>query len=476
MSAESVDVSPHSVVNVDTVVNSARVSKTAIAVIILCGCIMLLDGYDFGIVSNASPLMIKEWNVNTAQFGIVFSVATFGWMIGAIVFGGISDRIGRKKTLIIGAAIFTVGTLFVMFTHSVDQISIVRFISGIGVGGAVPVAMVLTSEFSPEKSRAKFVTIMFSGFVIGQTLGAYIAAAMMPVFGWRSLFLLGFIVPAIIIVVIAFFLPESARWLVLHEQGGKNRPALEKICKRIDPSLQIDANTEFVAVVEKKDKGHLKDLFEGRFKYVTPLLWLWYLCSSLGLFFIQSWLPQILVLKGLTAAHASAMVGTAGLFGIAGTILVGFYLDKAGFKWGFLWPLVAIVCIVCIGGVSATAMVLFWICANGLFMNGGHSILTAFVPNVYPVKIRAQGSGVANAIARIGSIIGPYIGGVLIAMGMPMNHLFYLIAIPFVLAAGLAAFQGRQYDNYFAPLYRGQLADTSATDDKVVASVQTPAA
>ena len=274
-------------INVGSLLDNAKVGRVSLTVLILCFCVMLMDGYDYGIISNASPLIMKEWSITSAMFGPVFSVATFGWMIGAIIFGALSDRHGRKITLIAGALIFTSLTLCVYFSHTIAQLLILRFITGIGVGGAVPVAMVLTSEYSPGKSRAKFITIMFSGFVVGITMASYIAAAVMPAYGWRSLFMIGFFVPLPAILCLAAFLPESARWLALNGKTEKDRQSLIRIIAKVDPSLRIDADTKLVATAaQKKERQSPRELFSGRLAWCTPLLWIYYLTSSLALFFI----------------------------------------------------------------------------------------------------------------------------------------------------------------------------------------------
>jgi len=419
---------------------------------------MLMDGFDYGIMSNAAPLIMKEWQITSAMFGPVFSVATFGWMIGAILFGAVSDRFGRKKTLIAGAIIFTVLTALVYFSSTLTHLLIIRFFIGVGVGGAVPVAMVLTSEYSPSASRAKSITIMFSGFVVGMTLGSYAAAAVMSVHGWRPLFLIGFFIPLPAIGLLILALPESARWLALNGKTQAQRQSLIRIIRQVDPRIVVDDNTVLLASAEtRREKISAKVLFAGRLAWCTPLLWLYYLTSSLALFFIVNWSPQLLVLKGLTVAEASSLVGTSGLFGIAGTILIGLWLDKTGFRWGFLWPLLTIGFTALIGG-AAGSMLLVWLCINNFFMNGGHSILTALVPVIYPYKVRAQGAGIANAVARTGSIIGPIIGGLLISTGIEMTRLFYLASLPFIVCAILCFVLGFQYDTHFRPLYSGAIA------------------
>ena len=449
-------------INVGSLLDNAKVGTVSLTVVALCFCVMLMDGFDYGIISNAAPLIMKEWQISSAMFGPVFSIATFGWMIGAIIFGAISDRFGRKKTLIACAILFTALTVLIYFSQTLLQLLVIRFFIGFGVGGAVPVAMVLTSEYSPGTSRAKSITVMFSGFVVGMTLGSYAAAEVMPVHGWRFLFLVGFFVPLPAIALLVTSLPESARWLAMNGKTREDRQALARVVARVDPSLVIDDNTKFVAAAAgPPQKQSPKELFSGRLSWCTPLLWLYYLTSSLALFFIVNWSPQLLVLKGLTAAQASSMVGTSGLFGIAGTILIGVWLDRTGFRWGFFWPLLTIGCTALIGGAGG-GMLLVWLSINNFFMNGGHSILTALVPSLYPYKIRAQGSGVANAVARAGSMIGPIIGGFLISTGMAMTRLFCLAALPFVFCAAFCFALGWQYDRHFKMLYAGESGGSAA--------------
>jgi AAHS family 4-hydroxybenzoate transporter-like MFS transporter len=219
--------------------------------------------------------------------------------------------------------------------------------------------------------------------------------------------------------------------------------------------LVIDENTRFAAASQtsnKQEKNSLKQLFEGKLAWATPMLWAFYVFSSLALFFIGNWMPQVLVIKGFTAGEASAMVGTSGIFGIAGTILIGLWLDKFGMRSGAVWPLITVACTALIGG-STGAIMAVWICMNAFFMNGGHTILTVMCPVLYPYNIRARGTGLANAAGRVGSIIGPIAGGVMISIGLPMTTLFYFAAAPFVLATIFAWFLGRAYDSHFKPLY-----------------------
>ena len=446
-----------SAINVSEIFDNSKLNKLSLLVLVICFVFMLVDGYDYGIISNAAPLIMNEWDIDEALFGPVFSVAPFGWLLGAIICGFLSDKMGRKRTLAAGGILFAVSTLAIFFSHTIAELLVWRFVIGFGAGGVVPVSMVLTSEYSSAKSRAKFITIMFSGFVIGSTMGSFIAAGMMPAFGWRSIFLLGAFLPIPAILLVLFALPESARWLVVNMKTPKQRALLVKQMKMIRPDLEIDDKTSFLANIRKKNPERYSPqmLFKGKLAWVTPMIWIFYASSSLAVFFIGNWMPRLLTLKGYEAGQASAMVGASGIFGIAGTILIGLWLDRFGMRWGAVWPLITIGCTALIGG-STGAVMMTWICMNAFFMNGGHTVLTVIVPVIYPYSVRAQGTGLANAAGRAGSIIGPIIGGVLISAGVPMTTLFYFVALPFVLNTFFTWILGREYDFHFKHINEGR--------------------
>ena len=178
-----------SVIDVGKIIDDSRLNRVSLSVILLCGLIMIMDGYDYSIITVAGPLIRAEWGVGTEPFGVVFSAAFFGYLFGAIICGALSDRIGRKKTLILGSLIFTVGTLLVYFSYSVQSLIAIRIFTGFGIGGAVPCAITLTSEYSPLKGRGKYVSIMYSGFLIGIVLGSFVAGLMLESIGWRPIFL-----------------------------------------------------------------------------------------------------------------------------------------------------------------------------------------------------------------------------------------------------------------------------------------------
>jgi MFS transporter, AAHS family, 4-hydroxybenzoate transporter len=450
------DAEKPSTVDVGKLIDNSKLNRVSLSVIFLCGLIMLMDGFDYTIITVAAPLIMKEWNVNTASFGWVFSAAFFGYLLGAIIFGALSDKIGRKRTLIIASCFFTVGTLLVYSSHSLQSLIPIRVFTGIGIGGAVPCAITLTSEYSPLKGRGKYVSIMYSGFLAGIVLGGYLAGYMLARLGWRPLFLVGFFAPVIAIVLLGLKLPESARWLSAQKQTEKQRVTLVGLVKKIQPDIQTEVNTEFVSGGISKEQQSIKELFTGRLAWVTPTVWSYYLVSSIAVFFIGSWSPQLLVIKGFTASAAAYITGSSGILIAVGCLLSGFYFDKAGFRWGAILHVIAAGCVIFMGGLEPIGFVIL-LFASGFFINSAHMDVTILAPIVYPSSCRNKGAGAAIAVGRIGAMIGPSIGGILLATQLPMERLLALVAIPLVIAAVLCYIAGRQYDFHFSPLYAGKI-------------------
>jgi MFS transporter, AAHS family, 4-hydroxybenzoate transporter len=456
MSGNNGAVDTLSTIDVGQVIDESRLNSVSVSVILLCGLIMLMDGYDYTIITVAAPVIMKEWNVGTASFGMVFSAAFLGYLFGAIIFGTLSDRIGRKNTLVLSSCVFSVGTLLVYFSNSPQSLIPIRIFTGFGIGGAVPCAITLTSEYSPLKGRGKYVSIMYSGFLIGIVLGGYLAGLMLARLGWRLLFVVGFIAPVLAIILVWLKLPESARWLSARHTNKKQKALLVETVRRIRPGIAVDAATEFVSAGASRDRASARELFAGRLAWVTPTVWAYYLISSIAVFFIGNWSPQLLVIKGFSPSTAAYITGTGNILVAAGCLLSGFYYDKVGFRWGSILHVIAAVCVFFLGGLAPTGFVIL-LFACGFFINSAHMDVTILAPIVYPSSCRNRGAGTAIAVARIGAMIGPSIGGILLATQLPMERLLAFVSIPLMIAAVLCYIAGSQYDFYFGPLYAGKI-------------------
>ncbi len=413
-------------------------------------CVMLFDGFDIAAITYTAPDMMKQWQISPKMFGVIFSAAIFGIMIGSFVFGYIGDKIGRKKTLFISTAWFSLFTLATVFAFSYESLLLLRFIAGVGLGGAVPQAIVLVSEYAPKGSGVKWVTVMFTGFSIGATLGGILAAWLLPLFGWKSMFIVGGVIPLVVSVISYYLLPESIRFLSL--QKGR-RAELIKIIGQLQPGLRIEPNAEFTMLDEKKDKKQpgmfsLRMLFSGILGIATPIIWLFYIINSLAVFFLKSWFPVLFVAAGFTAAQASLTTAWFSFGGLIGGLLVGWVMDKYGMRAGTAFPLLGTLVTGILGyvsGMTLTVLVFF----VGFFVVGTQYILTACTPLFYPTAIRTNADGIAIGIAKIGSIAGPVAGGILIGMNMPVGQLFVLVALPVAVSAVLCFILTTIYQRYY---------------------------
>ncbi len=444
-------------IDVGKLIDDSTLNRVSISVILLCGLIMIMDGYTYTIITLAAPVIMTEWHVGTGIFGWVFSAAFFGYLFGATIIGSVSDRIGRKKALILGACFFSVGTLLVCFSHSLWSLIPMRVFAGIGIGGAVPCAITLTSEYSPLKGRGKYVSVMYSGFLIGIVLGGFIAGFMLRHVGWRPLFLLGFIAPIAAIIILAYKLPESARWLSVRSKTHKQKEALVQLVRKIQPGIEIGSDSQFVSAGSNKARASIQDLFAGRLVWVTPIVWAYYLISSIAVFFIGSWAPHLLTVKGSTPSTAAFITSASGVLVAIGCLLSGFYFDRIGFRWGAVLYIISTACVVFMGGLGSMGFIIL-LFASAFFINSGHMDVTILAPIVYPPNCRNQGAGFAIAVGRIGAMAGPSLGGWLLATQLQLRTMLALLSIPLLISAGLCYIAGRQYDFHFAPLYSGKLS------------------
>src|SRR6266849_5770876 len=235
--------SPVDVISVAEFIDQQPVGGFQIRLLLTCAAVLFLDGFDTQAIGFVAPALAKEWGLSKAALGPVFSAGLFGLMIGALVFGPLADRVGRKNIIILSTLAFGIGALITAAVQDVTALLIVRFLTGLGLGGAMPNAIAMTSEFNPQRRRATMVMIMFCGFSVGAALGGMLAAGLIPRFGWRSVFVVGGVAPLIMVPILALRLPESVRFLALHG----NAPArVAELLGRISPRTAFASDARFV--------------------------------------------------------------------------------------------------------------------------------------------------------------------------------------------------------------------------------------
>ena len=418
-------------------IDTQPVGRFQIRLLLACAAVLFIDGFDTQAIGYVAPAVARDWKLARGALGPVFGAGLFGLMIGALLFGPIADRIGRRRIIILCTAAFGFGTLATIFASDVSSLLAIRFLTGLGLGGAMPNAVALTSEFSPLRRRATMVMAMFCGFSIGAAIGGLLAAVLIPAFGWRSVFVVGGAVPLLVVPLLVLRLPESIRFLALNGQANDTVAAL---LARIAPSVQHRPGTRFVAQEVKLPGIPVVHLLSGGRAWATLALWVMFFMSLLDLHLLSNWLPTVLNDLGASISAAAAIGSMLQIGGVVGAFALGQFIDRFSFRALAFTYFVAAIAVAAIGfsGHSIPLATLVIFCA-GLCVIGGQNGANALSATFYPTAIRSTGVGWALGVGRVGSIIGPLVGGIMLTNQMSSQSVFVAAAVP-ALCASLAAY------------------------------------
>ncbi|CCD86421.1 putative hydroxybenzoate transporter; membrane potein [Bradyrhizobium sp. ORS 285] len=421
------------VIDVSDVIERQRRNGVVLRVMILSTIMMCLDGYDLHAMAFAAPSLIRNWGIDKTTLGVVFSAGVFGILVGGLVFGYLGDRIGRRLAIVAATVTFGGFSLLTVWAGDLNTLITLRFLAGIGIGGLAPLCFSLNLEYVPSRYRGTVVSIIMLGYVAGGSAGGLIAAWLVPQFGWPIVFWIGGVLPLIAAVVSFYALPESIKYLVVH---GKQPDEVARIVNHIEPGLAATPASRFVVHEEPSPAGsgvlaRVTALFDGKLALITPLLWLAYIASSMTMFFLNSWTPILAEASGYTPAQAAFGLSMFSLGGAVGALLAGVVLDRYGVLAIAAVPMIACPLVASLGlaGFSDAGFLLAMMCV-GFFVVGGHQGLNSAVGQFYPSANRSTAVGWALSVAKIGSIGGPLIAGLLLARHLPASSLFLLAALP----------------------------------------------
>jgi AAHS family 4-hydroxybenzoate transporter-like MFS transporter len=406
------------------------------AIVLMNTCmVMFLEGYDMQVTSYAAPAIIKAWHLTSVHFGPVFGFGLLGYFLGATILGHLGDRFGRKKVILSGSLFFGAFTFGAAFATSLTQLLILRFLAGIGIGASIPAAIALTVEYAPAHLKARIISFLFLGYTLGATLGGFIAVKLIPAFGWPAVFVVGGIAPLVLAAIGLFTLPESVRFLALLQDRPQR---VQAILTRFQRGLRFSDDTRFF-VAEQKHRGlPVKQLFAKGRAVMTMLLWTGFASSLLAHYFLTSWLPTILAGAAVPLSYAiisGALLQGGG--GIGGLLLCWLSDTKSVLFIALAFCLASPFILFIPHARGSSLMVLCFLA--GFFLVGGQIGLNSIAGTMYPTDIRATGAGWALGIGRIGSIVGPVLGGVFLSMRVPTQTLFlYTALVAVVCAASIA--------------------------------------
>jgi MFS transporter, AAHS family, 4-hydroxybenzoate transporter len=423
----------NSSVDISEWIDRQKISGLQILVICLCGACALVEGFDAQNIGYVAPAVTHEWGLPAHSFTPAFMSGLVGLLIGCLVVAPIADRIGRKKVIIGSVIAFAVFSFLSAAATSLESLSILRFLTGLGVGGGMANAIALTFEFFPKRKRSAMTVIMFTGFPLGASLGGFLSAYLIPHFGWQSVFISGGILPTLLAALLVFRLPESIRHLVVHEDRQER---LMAILKRINPHAVFAQETRFIITEERKSGLTVSHLFrEGR-ALGTALIWIVFFMSLLDIYLIASWLPTVLHDAGISISVSVVVTAMTQLSGVVACLVVAPVLDRRGSLSVMLSAyLLAALGIAALGSVgTAVGWLMLAACAAGGGIVGGQVTANAFAAAFYPTYIRATGVGWALGIGRIGAVVGPGVGGIMLALHWSRPTIFLLSAVPALVA------------------------------------------
>lgn len=384
----------------------------------LAATCVLVDGFDSQLIGYAIPVLIRDWGVSRADFAPVVAAGLIGMSVGSAIAGAVGDRFGRRRALIGSVALFATATGLIGFVHSLPAIGILRFVAGLGIGGAIPSATTLSAEFTPAKWRTVAVTSTIVCVPLGGMVAGVFSGYVLPHFGWRLLFWLGGAVPLALCVALVAALPESPRFLARHPAQW---PHLRRLLARMSHAVPADA--PFVDRLDQArpdQSGGLTAVFADGRLADTIAIWVAFFLSLLAVYTAFSWLPTMLTAEGLDVGAAGAGLTAYNLGGVFGALLCALAITRIGSRW----PLVACAAGAALSasylrsaGVNDAATLTAGLAIHGFFVNAVQSTMFALCAYVYPTRIRATGTASALAVGRTGAILSAFAGAAVMTAG-----------------------------------------------------------
>jgi AAHS family 4-hydroxybenzoate transporter-like MFS transporter len=421
-------------VDVQAFLDEHRFSRFQWTVFGLCFLIVLADGFDTAAIGFIAPSLLREWGIAKSQLGPVLSAALFGLAVGALASGPLADRLGRKKVLVAAVALFGAACLCSAFSATLAQLTILRFLTGLGLGAAMPNAVTLTSEFCPARLRALLTNAMFCGFPLGAACGGFLAAWLIPQYGWRSVLVVGAVVPLVLTAAMAVALPESVRWLVARRQPIERiRATLVRI------SADVARATAFTLSESRPPAGGRVGaalVLSPGYAVGSVMLWIAYFMGLVIFYALINWMPILFKDAGVEARTATLVAALFPLGG-CGAILFGWLMDRFNgnriIALGYLLTAAFVYAIGQTAGNIGGLVVLVFVA--GTFMNTAQSSLPALAAAFYPTEGRATGVSWMLGFGRFGGIAGSMLVAALSSRAYSFADIFAVVAIPGVIAA-----------------------------------------
>lgn len=401
--------------------------------LLVTGLGWLFDSMDTGLIAFILPVLAKEWGLAPGQMGLIGSIGLIGMALGAVISGTVADRIGRKKVFTITVLLYSIASAFCALSWNYQSLLVFRFLVGFGLGGELPVAATLVSEYAPSRVRGRFIVLLESFWGLGWIAAACIAYFFIPVYGWRMAFLIGAL-PALYVCLIRLHMPESVRYLLTRGRVDEARQIVLSLEKQLHvPSALFTGETEPVPVVAK---ASFRELWKKPFMSRTIMLWLVWFGINFSYYGIFMWLPSLVFQQGFTVVKTFEYVLIMTLAQLPGYYCAAWLVDKIGRKYTLsAFLLFSGVASYFFGHASTAATLMMWGSVMSFFNLGAWGVLYTYTPEQYPTAIRALGSGWAAGFGRFGGMAAPMMVGALLARSFGFSSVFYMFALVFAAVA-----------------------------------------
>lgn len=383
----------------------------------------MFDAMDTGLIAFILTSMAEEWNMSASEKGWVVSIGFVGMAIGAVFSGGLADRIGRRTVFAMTLVIYSVATALCAFAPNLMWLLIFRFIVGLGLGGQLPVAVTLVSEYIPAHVRGRFIVLLESFWGLGWLVAALVSYFVIPSYGWHIAFLIGGL-PALYVFMILKKVPESVPYLINRGRVEEAHALVQKLERQC--GVEVIDYIEVKPVAEKQNIS-FRQLWSGPFARRTLMLWLIWFGIVYSYYGIFTWLPSLLVKQGYSIVQSFEYVLIMILAQLPGYVAAAWLVEK----WGRKPTLASFIGMCAIaayffGQANTVNMIMFWGCLLSFFNLGAWGVLYTYTPEQYPTNIRAFGSGWASAVGRMGGIVAPIVVTHVMVMDNGFSQVFMM--------------------------------------------------
>jgi MFS transporter, AAHS family, 4-hydroxybenzoate transporter len=424
-------------VDVCGIIESQRLNSFVIRLVVISWLVTFFDGFDLNVIAFAAPYLQSQYSLDHAALGAVFASGSAGALLGGLLFGFIGDRVGRRRAIVVSVGLFGLFTLLLAAADRTSQLLLARFVGGIALGGALPLIWALSIEYVPTRFRSTVVTLIMLGYGLGVCISGPLSIALIPRYGWQSVFIFGGIASLGAAALVWYKLPESLRFLA-HRGGDPERIA--RILRRLIPDRQFEpSQLVFAPAPVERSRGPAV-LFDGPLRYITPLLWLAFAASSITMYFFVTWGPTVFEQMGLSRSSAAWSSSFNALVGATGAVTLMRFTDRLGPASLAVMPVLAVPLLLTIGFTHVTPTAFMAMTALVyLLLGGSHYGIQSILGVYYPTGERARGAGWGASIGKIGSVAAPLLGTWLLAYHVSRSPFVVLAVFPAVFAVAVVA-------------------------------------